>query len=581
MESHAEDLTAVVDSTGYFINLTSNSTSTGSGSGTNPGVVWDILGTTEGTVAVASDNINIKSNAPNGYGLYVSMEGSTSNRLYQNGDATSGNYIVPTSGTFAAPAALDMNAWGFSLANNGTFAAMPLKGNDQLIQTVDTPDAVSGIDTPIYYGVKANTTLPSGTYKGAVTYTAIARSSVSNQDTASVSPSFTTKLGGAEQITIATNLMINPDTIELDETTGTNITTDGTDLSVIVEVGGDDCEQKQFARASDDSLKITCLAPAKSTGRYDVYIRIPKYSKVYTIVNGITYGYSEQDKQAAVDEAVNDTIGTVTGGDATPNDILSGKTAYINGTSVTGTMVNNGAVTPATLNFGASYTIPAGFHNGSGKVTAAGCPAAAANTTAGAAAQVLAGYSVNSKSTCTNITGTMTNRGAISQTINPGGSYTIPAGYHNGSGKVTANANQNSGTYTFPANHTGTTVDMGVNNTYRYVNAANVYAKGKADGVSANVTTIQNSARQGTGTTMTFSVTVGKTYLCAEHGWFHPHASGTSGTVGWAGATTLASWVYGTNANVSAFTVFILRATSTTISAYVGGENHGICFQLD
>ena len=113
------------------------------------------------------------------------------------------------------------------------------------------------------------------------------------------------------------------------------------------------------------------------------------------------------------------------------------------------------------------------------------------------------------------------------------------------------------------------------------MNAANVYAKGKADGVSANVTTIQNRARQGTGTTMTFSVTVGKTYLCAEHGWFHPHASGTSGTVGWAGATTLASWVYGTNANVSAFTVFILRATSTTISAYVGGENHGICFQLD
>lgn len=35
-------------------------------------------------------------------------------------------------------------------------------------------------------------------------------------------------------------------------------------------------------------------------------------------------------------------------------------------------------------------------------------------------------------------TGTMTNRGAVSQTINPGGSYTIPAGYHNGSGNVTA-----------------------------------------------------------------------------------------------------------------------------------------------
>ena len=37
-------------------------------------------------------------------------------------------------------------------------------------------------------------------------------------------------------------------------------------------------------------------------------------------------------------------------------------------------------------------------------------------------------------------TGSMPNRGAVSQTLNAGGSYTIPAGYHNGSGKVTANS---------------------------------------------------------------------------------------------------------------------------------------------
>lgn len=34
--------------------------------------------------------------------------------------------------------------------------------------------------------------------------------------------------------------------------------------------------------------------------------------------------------------------------------------------------------------------------------------------------------------------GKMQNRGAISESIYPGGSYTIPAGYHNGNGKVTA-----------------------------------------------------------------------------------------------------------------------------------------------
>jgi len=34
----------------------------------------------------------------------------------------------------------------------------------------------------------------------------------------------------------------------------------------------------------------------------------------------------------------------------------------------------------------------------------------------------------------------MANNGAISKTLNAGQSYTVPAGYHNGSGKVTANS---------------------------------------------------------------------------------------------------------------------------------------------
>ena len=38
------------------------------------------------------------------------------------------------------------------------------------------------------------------------------------------------------------------------------------------------------------------------------------------------------------------------------------------------------------------------------------------------------------------VTGTMPNQGAKTASLNCGGSYTIPAGYHNGSGKVTANS---------------------------------------------------------------------------------------------------------------------------------------------
>ena len=52
------------------------------------------------------------------------------------------------------------------------------------------------------------------------------------------------------------------------------------------------------------------------------------------------------------------------------------------------------------------------------------------------ASQILSGYTAYAKGQ--KVTGSMVNRGAVKQTISPGGSYTIPAGYHNGSGKVTA-----------------------------------------------------------------------------------------------------------------------------------------------
>ena len=52
------------------------------------------------------------------------------------------------------------------------------------------------------------------------------------------------------------------------------------------------------------------------------------------------------------------------------SDLLTGKSANdSNGEKINGTMPNNGAKT-ATLNCGGTYTIPAGYHNGSGKVTA-------------------------------------------------------------------------------------------------------------------------------------------------------------------------------------------------------------------
>ena len=58
-------------------------------------------------------------------------------------------------------------------------------------------------------------------------------------------------------------------------------------------------------------------------------------------------------------------------GDAIESDILIGKTAYSGGKLLTGTMPNRGAVNE-TITAGQSYTIPEGYHNGNGTVTANG-----------------------------------------------------------------------------------------------------------------------------------------------------------------------------------------------------------------
>jgi len=72
-----------------------------------------------------------------------------------------------------------------------------------------------------------------------------------------------------------------------------------------------------------------------------------------------------EEKQQQINNMQN-TAGKAT---VTEDKILKDYTAYKNGQLITGTMANNGAVSK-TLNAGGSYIIPAGYHNGNGKVTA-------------------------------------------------------------------------------------------------------------------------------------------------------------------------------------------------------------------
>lgn len=169
---------------------------------------------------------------------------------------------------------------------------------------------------------------------------------------------------------------------------------------------------------------------------------------------------------AAIPSAYQD----VTNVDATAGDVLSGKIIVAaDGTEITGSMTNNGAVSQVldVRSGHTSYTVPAGYHNGSGtvslvteeksatpttssqnitptagkvlsKVTVAAIPAQYGDTTGddAVAANLLAGKKAHTivNGTATEITGSMVNNGAISGSIDglTTTSYSVPAGYTSG-----------------------------------------------------------------------------------------------------------------------------------------------------
>lgn len=59
------------------------------------------------------------------------------------------------------------------------------------------------------------------------------------------------------------------------------------------------------------------------------------------------------------------------------------------------------------------------------------------------AAQVLSGYTFYKDNAKSKQTGTMANKGAVSASVDPGSTYTIPAGYHDGNGHVSGNRKYN------------------------------------------------------------------------------------------------------------------------------------------
>ena len=82
----------------------------------------------------------------------------------------------------------------------------------------------------------------------------------------------------------------------------------------------------------------------------------------------ILYGYTAHDKSGTIITGSCDYDADTSDGDASASEILSGKIAYANGNRLVGSMTNNGAVTGNITTKAQQYTIPSGYHDGSGYV---------------------------------------------------------------------------------------------------------------------------------------------------------------------------------------------------------------------
>ena len=79
-------------------------------------------------------------------------------------------------------------------------------------------------------------------------------------------------------------------------------------------------------------------------------------------------GVTAHDKSGAAITGTNTKDATTADATATAAEILSGKTAYVKGAKVTGTMKNNGAVSGEISTVAGAYSVPVGYHDGSGKI---------------------------------------------------------------------------------------------------------------------------------------------------------------------------------------------------------------------
>lgn len=144
----------------------------------------DITPTQSGKCSIASDVVSVLTDSTSGY--TVQLASSTTDTNLVNGASN----IATSSGTAASPAILNPNAWGWRIDGFSGFGSGPTSAQSNITAPISsfagvpasnvTPATIKtsssaanpAVDTTVWYGLCADTSVLNGTYTTQVTYTA-------------------------------------------------------------------------------------------------------------------------------------------------------------------------------------------------------------------------------------------------------------------------------------------------------------------------------------------------------------------------------------------------------------------------
>lgn len=83
----------------------------------------------------------------------------------------------------------------------------------------------------------------------------------------------------------------------------------------------------------------------------------------------LAYGVTAHDRSGEIITGTSTKDADTSDANAAASEILSGKSAYVAGSKVTGTMTNNGAISETIDTVAGTVVVPSGYHDGSGTVS--------------------------------------------------------------------------------------------------------------------------------------------------------------------------------------------------------------------